>query len=308
MTHRSFSLPPIHEISFSHEERKMDPSGKFSSPDDCSWITPSQEHQMLLNRREEEASFILLSIGHQLEKNKRPGGQFALRENDAMVDFICCSWTKSSGSCNNKILETPKQMCAPVVQDGTADDDEQDSKHKLIVSDDDGTSSHSVVDVIDASSPGRFNLPPNSAKPFFVLYHEGDDGNINEAHSFIRRCVLEGFLSKTSIPDGNGNTLLRMGFCCRFCKNKQNRAVQSIIFPESLGGIYRAVLRFQKFHLHKCTHIPHHIRDEAIKAKNGGRGSKSYWVTSAEEKGLFDIPGGKGIALCPTVLAEITQE
>jgi len=286
----------------------MDPYVETTFPDDSSWTTPSQEQQILLNRREEEASFILLSIGHQLEKNKSTGGQFSVRENDAMVDFICCSWIKSSDRFNNKVLETPKHLDAPFTQDGTADVDEESSNHKRIISDDDGTSSRSVVDVIDASSPGRFIFPTNSTKPFFVLYHEGDDGNINEAHSFIRHCVLEGFLSKTSIPDGNGNTFLRMGFCCRFCKNKQNRAVQSIIFPESLGGIYRAVLRFQKFHLHKCTHIPDHIRDEAEKAKKGGRGSKSYWVTSAEQKGLFDIPGGKGIALCPTVLAEITQE
>ncbi len=299
MTLRSFSLPPINEISYSHYQRSSVPIGELSSWDDA---TPSQ---FLLNHQEQEASLILLSIC-QSESKKSPGGQFSLEENAAMVDFACCSWIKSSGCCTKKVLEKPKQMVPQLlVQD---DDNQQDSNHSNLPGDERGESIRSFVinDVTDPSDVGRFAFPTISPKPF-VLYHEEDEGNINEAHSFLRRSVLEGFLSKTSIPDGQGKTFFRMGFCCRFCKNKQHRAVQSIIFPESLQGIYRAVLRFQKFHLHKCIHIPDRIRDEAERARKGGRGNKSYWVKSAEDKGLYDIPGGKGIALCPAILAEITQ-
>ncbi len=288
MTLRSFSLPPINEISYSHYQRSSVPIGELSSWDDA---TPSQ---FLLNHQEQEASLILLSIC-QSESKKSPGGQFSLEENAAMVDFACCSWIKTSAWRTKKVLEKPnKKLDASFVQDGAEDDAEKEDCS--LISD----------DFTDASKGGRFAFPTISPKPF-VLYHEEDEGNINEAHSFLRRSVLEGFLSKTSIPDGQGKTFFRMGFCCRFCKNKQHRAVQSIIFPESLQGIYRAVLRFQKFHLHKCIHIPDRIRDEAERARKGGRGNKSYWVKSAEEKGLYDIPGGKGIALSPAALAEITQ-
>ncbi|KAL7464869.1 hypothetical protein ACHAXS_005198 [Conticribra weissflogii] len=294
MTLRSFILPPINEISFSHEQRKLYPIRELSSCDDFSCTSPSQP-QLLLNHQEQKATLILLSIC-QPESNKSPGGQFSLEENAAMVDFACCSWIKSSsGCCTKKVLEKPnKKLYASFVQDGAEDDAEKEDCSLL------------SDDFTDPSDVGRFAFPTISPKPF-VLYHEEDEGNINEAHSFLRRSVLEGFLSKTSIPDGQGKTFFRMGFCCRFCKNKQHRAVQSIIFPESLQGIYRAVLRFQKFHLHKCIHIPDRIRDEAERARKGGRGNKSYWVKSAEDKGLYDIPGGKGIALCPAILAEITQ-
>ena len=85
-----------------------------------------------------------------------------------------------------------------------------------------------------------------------------------------------------------------------WCKHldRKNRVKSSIIAPQNIGCIYRAFGRFMKDHVPKCMHIPTDLR--LLDAKKTGivRGSKDYWISSAQDIGLCDGVDGEGIIYC----------
>ena len=79
-------------------------------------------------------------------------------------------------------------------------------------------------------------------------------------------------------------------------------AEQSTLAPQSIRGIYRAVMRFMIYHVPACEHIPQEIKSRArVDVKE--RGAKKYWVDSAFDKGLRDgeDEDGESIIYCMTI-------
>ncbi|KAL7534543.1 hypothetical protein ACHAWF_004867 [Thalassiosira exigua] len=142
--------------------------------------------------------------------------------------------------------------------------------------------------------------PPSS------LYAPGDEDRINPTHNVLRRDVLELFVEPSR--GGRARFAGKVGLRCRFCKHlpDRDRAPLSTVYPETLGGIYRACsVRFQKRHLTQCAHVPRRVREEldALGSSNA-RGSKGHWIQSAKKKGLRDCEGGKqkGIVFRPELV------
>ncbi|KAL7530807.1 hypothetical protein ACHAWF_003521 [Thalassiosira exigua] len=142
-------------------------------------------------------------------------------------------------------------------------------------------------------------VPPSS------LYAPGDEDRINPTHNVLRRDVLELFVEPSR--GGRARFAGKVGLRCRFCKHlpDRDRAPLSTVYPETLGGIYRACsVRFQKRHLTECAHVPRRVREEldALGSSNA-RGSKGHWIRSAKKKGLRDCEGGKkGIVFRPELV------
>ena len=186
----------------------------------------------------------------------------------------------------------------------------------------------------ERADPIAANIVPEEASVPSTLYAIGDEDHINPIHNIIRRDILEVFVesprrhhnNKRNNNDDNddngenekkassgqcgtrntGNRFAgRIGLRCRFCKHipETLRPRLSTIYPETLGGIYRACsVRFQKRHLKECQFVPDVIRDDLEDRKdNASRGSKNYWVESALMKGFRDSDDGKGIVFCPVV-------
>lgn len=158
------------------------------------------------------------------------------------------------------------------------------------------------------------------------LAEEADAENTHPSHAIIRRDILEAFVTVAPKEDedlsgeGKKKTARRrryagkVGFRCRFCKDKHvdEQADLSVIYPESIKGLYRANIRFQSKHIQACQFIPQELRDELeyLKTCKEGmnRGNKSYWTESALRKGFRDwqtVDGEKkGIIYCPELNEE----
>ena len=159
------------------------------------------------------------------------------------------------------------------------------------------------------------------------LAAEEDEKNTHPSHAIIRRDILEAFVTVAPKEDedlsgeGKKKTARRrryagkVGFRCRFCKDKhvEEQGDLSVIYPESLKGLYRANIRFQSKHIQACQYIPQELRDELeyLKTCKEGmnRGNKSYWVESALRKGFRDWQAEdgsrKGIIYCPELNEEL---
>jgi len=171
-------------------------------------------------------------------------------------------------------------------------------------------------------------LPTNSSGVTYPSLAEEDDAeNTHPSHAIIRRDILEAFVTVAPKEDedlsgeGKKKTARRrryagkVGFRCRFCKDKHvdEQADLSVIYPESIKGLYRANIRFQSKHIQACQFIPQELRDELeyLKTCKEGmnRGNKSYWTESALRKGFRDwqtVDGEKkGIIYCPELNEEL---
>lgn len=92
-------------------------------------------------------------------------------------------------------------------------------------------------------------------------------------------------MSSSNVLDSNKvfeeekSSARRIGIRCKFCKHlpAKERANLHSIYPEKIGGIYRAcTVRFKK-HIAQCQHIPRSVHRELRKHDASVRGSKKYW-------------------------------
>ncbi|KAK1741330.1 hypothetical protein QTG54_007808 [Skeletonema marinoi] len=171
-------------------------------------------------------------------------------------------------------------------------------------------------------------LPSNSSEVMYPsLAAEEDEKNTHPSHAIIRRDILEAFVTVAPKEDedltgeGKKKTARRrryagkVGFRCRYCKDKhvEEQGDLSVIYPESIKGLYRANIRFQSKHIQACQYIPQELRDqlEYLKTCKEGmnRGNKNYWTESALRKGFRDwqtVDGEKkGIIYCPELNEEL---
>jgi len=173
-------------------------------------------------------------------------------------------------------------------------------------------------------------LPSSSSEVIYPsLYSEEDEQNTHPSHAIIRRDILEAFVTIAPKEDedlsgeGKKKTARRrryagkVGFRCRHCKDKhvEEQGDLSVIYPESIKGLYRANIRFQSKHIQACKYIPQELRDQLdyLKTCKEGmnRGNKNYWTESALRKGFRDwqtVDGEKkGIIYCPELNEELKE-
>ena len=150
----------------------------------------------------------------------------------------------------------------------------------------------------DASVSVGYNSDEASAQEMSTatisLYDPDDEGQIGDYHNIFRRDVYEGFV--VAPGDKYAGTV---AFRCRFCAHLpyKARAKQSEVYPRTIEGLYRAHIRFNHDHFPTCKFIPNEIKAKVARLKKSSpRGNKSYWVTSAANKGL--VNGHNGIVLC----------
>lgn len=179
-----------------------------------------------------------------------------------------------------------------------------------------------------------------SGSGYLSLVGSDDENNIHPAHAIIRQYILEPFITPTTsapalatVPSTNqqeenrrqggisiaGKRKLQrqqryagfVGLRCRYCKHKRidEQADLAVIYPESIGGIYRANIRFQKKHIQACSYIPKRLKRKLISLKktcqSNTRGKKSYWTESALQNGFrnWTSPTGRnGIVFSPDKL------
>ena len=137
-----------------------------------------------------------------------------------------------------------------------------------------------------------------------MLYTRDDHDNINMVHIIMRRDIIEVSLggggrsnralkcmsietNLTSRPNLSVSKVFeadhadarRIGIRCKFCKHLPAKERENLhsIYPEKIGGIYRAcTVRFKK-HMAQCEHIPGSVHRELRKHDASARGSKIYW-------------------------------
>ena len=91
-----------------------------------------------------------------------------------------------------------------------------------------------------------------------------------------------------------------IAFRCRFCKHSPNKndAPLATIYPETVGGLYRANLRFQAGHLNKCEDCPAEVKERLENAQRSGAdrrpyevqvGVRRYWISTAARKGFRNV-------------------
>ncbi len=132
------------------------------------------------------------------------------------------------------------------------------------------------------------------------LGSEKDDLHISPFLTFLRRECLEVF---TASKEDVKNRLLskkvnlgQVGIRCRFCAHlpAKKRASRSSAFPSSTSGLYQSVLMMNYQHFANCTNMPIEfmMRYESLKKmkKRGGTDSRQYWIQSARELGMVDVP------------------
>jgi len=152
-----------------------------------------------------------------------------------------------------------------------------------------GGGTWSPPDVEDAPAASNGDVPK-------MLYTKEDHDNINMVHIIMRRDIIEVFEEEKS-------SARRIGIRCKFCKHlpAKERANLHSIYPEKIGGIYRAcTVRFKK-HIAQCQHIPRSVHRELRKHDASVRGSKKYWEDSARAIGL--VESGAQLIFCPNMSA-----
>ena len=91
----------------------------------------------------------------------------------------------------------------------------------------------------------------------FRLYEDKDRLLVNPLHAFIHDKILRGFvIDINNEPPSNQHEKLStsqntIGFQCKWCCGKKcnKRAARSSIYPQTISGIYRSVLRFKRDHI-----------------------------------------------------------
>lgn len=128
------------------------------------------------------------------------------------------------------------------------------------------------------------------------LYSTRDDGDDDAfaPHIPIRRDLLE--VRRTMSG--------RVFFRCACCKHlpRDERAKLSVLAPQNVGNLYRAVSRYMMHHVRECEHVPQNFKDVNPRCvMRNVKGAKECWAKSAMSMGLRDGVGGKSIVYCAPV-------
>jgi hypothetical protein len=105
----------------------------------------------------------------------------------------------------------------------------------------------------------------------------------------------------TAAPMHGRNTpivLGQVGIRCMHCKHEDlaERGLLSTSYPTGIRKIQHAAQQMLKDHISCCTSMPSEVRDriQELKLSSGraARGTKEYWIDSAERLGLVDTQHG----------------
>jgi hypothetical protein len=144
---------------------------------------------------------------------------------------------------------------------------------------------------VPKSYPSRLALPADKTK-------------LNKLHCFLRSELLEVFVIEPTTHGGAQSSIGRVGLRCVHCGMARKEvgdvpreeAAMAVFYPKTVSEIYRLVTSWQRCHLRKCKTLPPAVRAEwqELRDKDKSRGKTSYWISSAREIGLVDIPSKAG--------------
>ena len=164
---------------------------------------------------------------------------------------------------------------------------------------DDGLATADMLSEVDESNSGGRTIK--------LLYTPADDTKLSPYQCLARK-QIEVFSATTEDLEAGAQgrnrpiKLHQVGIRCRWCapvpSRQRHRA--SAYYPSQLSGIYQAAQNIANTHISKlCQCVPLPIRQELLRLqmkKSGAGGGKKYWSSSAEAKGLRNLPEG-GLAL-----------
>jgi hypothetical protein len=136
-----------------------------------------------------------------------------------------------------------------------------------------------------------------------VRLTKGDDEYwLSEMECFARSDLIEVFSLKKKDPlDGYAGrkepATGQVGIRCTFCKSLEasERPNGCVSFPEGLTGLHTKVADMIRLHFPSCPSMPDDERDtfkafRGFDAKVANDDSQQYWVDSARDIGLTDLP------------------
>jgi len=169
-------------------------------------------------------------------------------------------------------------------------------------------------------NPTHYIIGSEILEPFVIpRYHEDAPpaaasasavSTCNSAHKKKNKQVKKRKKKKINFRAGT------IAFRCRFCKHSPNKneAPLATIYPETVGGLYRANLRFQAGHLNKCENCPAEVKERLENAQRSGDrrpyevqvGVRRYWISTAARKGFRNVTvkGKERLGFAPPVLQE----
>eukprot|EP00984_Skeletonema_dohrnii_P013537 scaffold5597_cov154-Skeletonema_dohrnii-CCMP3373.AAC.6 len=169
-------------------------------------------------------------------------------------------------------------------------------------------------------NPTHYIIGSEILEPFVIpRYHDDSPtaaasasaaSTSNSAHKKKNKQVVKKRKKKTNFRAGT------IAFRCRFCKHSpyKNDSPLATIYPETVGGLYRANLRFQAGHLNKCENCPAAVKERLENAQRSGDrrpyevqvGVRRYWISTAVRKGFRNVTvkGKERLGFAPPVLQE----
>eukprot|EP00985_Skeletonema_marinoi_P005336 scaffold2308_cov122-Skeletonema_marinoi.AAC.3 len=215
-------------------------------------------------------------------------------------------------------------------------DAEVNNKNQDAADDEDDEEEEEEFDAISTSTAGP--VDENITLP--ALFDNEDKPFVNPTHYIIGSEILEPFVipryhedapvaaaaSASTQKKKNKQVKKRkkkinfragtIAFRCRFCKHSpyKSEAPLATIYPETVGGLYRANLRFQAGHLNKCENCPAEVKERLENAQRSGDrrpyevqvGVRRYWISTAARKGFRNVTvkGKERLGFAPPVLQE----
>jgi len=201
--------------------------------------------------------------------------------------------------------------------DNDLDDDDDNAASKNNDSSGEDTESEDSADDVSVSeepadSPKRKKSEKKSSgKKKSLPWHEGcvrlvkpDDAHwLTEMQCFSRSDLVEVF----SWKEGDGlegyvgrkePSTGQVGVRCVFCKSldPSDRPNGCLAFPENLSALHTKVMDILRLHFHSCPSMPDDTKDTFKTLRGFGAkvtdDSQQYWVDSARDIGLSNIPPG----------------
>ncbi len=190
------------------------------------------------------------------------------------------------------------------------DDDKQAIKTQIKKAEDETETESSDGESEEKTTKKKKSKSKSSSKkkqsPWFngcVRLTKNDDSNwLSELQCFARSDLvevfawnekdgLEGYTGRKKPSNG------QVGIRCVFCKTlpASERPSGCLVFPESLEDIPTKVGEMLRLHFKNCPAIPDDKRDTIKSLRNFGPKvdeSAQYWIDSARDIGLGDIPPG----------------
>ena len=133
---------------------------------------------------------------------------------------------------------------------------------------------------------------------------------------FVRNKCVEIFEADAAEINGRSSSKLindrQIGIRCRYCAHihQRDRAGRSTSFPSSLSRIYQSLTMMLREHFPTCTEMPPAVKERFLALKGqkasgpgqdkrqlrgsdvSAKESRSYWVDSAKDSGLYDTELG----------------